>query len=261
MGFPITPQNRCQLGAGECPHYFSGTMRVPPKLRFRRSIRGEIQTTCIIQVTPQKWRSLNEVNRTLWQRWIAIYRPSQVTSTTGMLCITGGPNDVYHPGVDPSYASIATTSHTVVSVLYDVPNQTLTFTNDAHGPRGEDGIIAYTWKRYLETGDATWLARLPMTKAAVRYSFAKSCRQLKCATKTALAMALSSRIYLNPAWIQAQFFRFGRKRGFATESFAAVGHSRGAADARTSQEPGAKSGATFVDRGSSAARSGIGRYR
>jgi hypothetical protein len=121
-----------------------------------------------------------------------------------MLCITGGPNDVYHPGVDPSYASIATTSHTVVSVLYDVPNQTLTFTNDAHGPRGEDGIIAYTWKRYLETGDATWLARLPMTKAAVRYSFAKSCRQLKCATKTALAMALSSRIYLNPAWIQAQ---------------------------------------------------------
>jgi hypothetical protein len=37
-------------GAGECPHYFSGTMRVPPKPRFRRSIRGEIQMTCIIQV-------------------------------------------------------------------------------------------------------------------------------------------------------------------------------------------------------------------
>ena len=37
-------------GAGECPHYLSGTMRVPPKPRFRRSIRGEIQTTCIIQV-------------------------------------------------------------------------------------------------------------------------------------------------------------------------------------------------------------------
>jgi PhoPQ-activated pathogenicity-related protein len=65
-------------------------------------------------------------------------------------------------------ASLATTSHTVVSAVFDVPNQPLTFTNDAHGPRGEDEIIAYTWKQYLETGDATWLARLPMTKAAVR---------------------------------------------------------------------------------------------
>ena len=125
-------------------------------------------TFYLLQMTSQKWRSSSEVNRTLWQHWITIYKPSKVTSTTGMLIITGGSNDGHHPNVEPILASIATASHTVVSVLSDVPNQPLTFTNDPHGPRHEDEIIVYTWKKYLETGDATWLARLPMTKAAVR---------------------------------------------------------------------------------------------
>jgi PhoPQ-activated pathogenicity-related protein len=121
-------------------------------------------------MTSQKWRSADEVDRTLWQHWITIYKPTRVKSATGMLLITGYSNDGHRPDpvVDPMLASLATTSHTVVSAVLDVPNQPLTFTNDAHGPRGEDEIIAYTWKQYLETGDATWLARLPMTKAAVR---------------------------------------------------------------------------------------------
>ena len=127
-------------------------------------------TLYLLQMTSQKWRSSDEVNRTLWQHWITIYRPSKVTSTTGMLLITGRSNNGRppDPDVDPMLASIATTSHSVVSAVFDVPNQPLTFTNDAYGPRVEDQMIAYTWKKYLATGDATWLARMPMTKAAVR---------------------------------------------------------------------------------------------
>ncbi len=127
-------------------------------------------TLYLLHMTSQKWRKSSDVNRTLWQHWVTIYKPSKVTSTTGMLLITGYSNDGHRPDpdVDPMLASLATLSHSVVSEVFDVPNQPLTFTNDAHGPRGEDEIIAYTWKKYLETGDATWLARLPMTKAAVR---------------------------------------------------------------------------------------------
>ena len=34
--------------------------------------------------------------------------------------------------------------------------------------RTEDQIIAYTWVKYLKTGDETWPLHIPMTKAAVR---------------------------------------------------------------------------------------------
>ncbi len=48
-----------------------------------------------------------------------------------------------------------------------VPNQPLIF-SDSMQPLVEDGFIAYTWDKYLRTGEADWLARLPMTKSAVR---------------------------------------------------------------------------------------------
>ena len=51
--------------------------------------------------------------------------------------------------------------------LGQVPNEPLTFAGESQ-PRTEDAIIAYTWDKYLRTGDERWPARLPMTKAAVR---------------------------------------------------------------------------------------------
>jgi PhoPQ-activated pathogenicity-related protein len=49
-----------------------------------------------------------------------------------------------------------------------VPNQPLVFLDDEGRQRTEDAIIAYTWDKYLRTGDEKWPLRLPMTKAAVR---------------------------------------------------------------------------------------------
>src|SRR5207237_8100873 len=48
-----------------------------------------------------------------------------------------------------------------------VPNQPLTFHGDGK-PRSEDDLIAYCQIKYLDTGDPTWLPRLPMVKSAVR---------------------------------------------------------------------------------------------
>lgn len=125
-------------------------------------------TTYLLQMTSQKWLTRSVVNRTLWKHWITIYRPDKVSGTTGMLLITGGSNTGRPPGENSKLASMATTSHTIISVVHDVPNQPLTFANDAHGPRHEDQIVAYTWKQYLKTGNPTWIVELPMTEAAVR---------------------------------------------------------------------------------------------
>ena len=50
-----------------------------------------------------------------------------------------------------------------------MPNQPVVFMDDpAKKPRTEDDFIAYTWDKFLRTGDEKWPARLPMTKSAVR---------------------------------------------------------------------------------------------
>ena len=125
-------------------------------------------TACLVRMVSQEWRSSAEVNQSVWKHWMEIYVPDQVSNSIGLLFITGGSTTEEHPKVDETLASIATGTHSVVTVLFDVPNQPLTFTNDSYGPRKEDEIIAYTWRKFIETGDEKWPLRLPMTKAAVR---------------------------------------------------------------------------------------------
>lgn len=125
-------------------------------------------TAYLIRMTSQAWRSPAEVNQTVWKHWMQIYIPEKVTRSVGLLFIGGGRTSDEHPKLDEKLGLIATTTQSVVSELYDVPNEPLTFANDPYGPRTEDEIIAYTWRKYLDTGDTNWPLRLPMTKAAVR---------------------------------------------------------------------------------------------
>jgi PhoPQ-activated pathogenicity-related protein len=61
----------------------------------------------------------------------------------------------------------ALATRSVVAELKMVPNQPITFAGEGRG-RSEDSLIAYTWDKFMRTGDETWPARLPMTKSAVR---------------------------------------------------------------------------------------------
>jgi PhoPQ-activated pathogenicity-related protein len=54
-----------------------------------------------------------------------------------------------------------------VAELRLVPNQPVVFQTTRRS-RTEDDFIAYTWDKFLRTGDEKWPARLPMTKSAVR---------------------------------------------------------------------------------------------
>src|SRR6266404_964100 len=135
----------------------------------------ELGTIHIVEMTSQAWLTTNEVNHTLWKHWLAIACPKQITNTTGLLFITGGSNDKESPNTpeaalrqaDANLVRMAVETRSVVAELHNVPNQPLIFDNDGQ-PRSEDKLIAYTWDKFLRTGDERWPARLPMTKAAVR---------------------------------------------------------------------------------------------
>jgi PhoPQ-activated pathogenicity-related protein len=130
--------------------------------------RGEGYTTYVIDLTSQTWRQPSEVDRTIWKHWLTLVKPDRVASTTGFLFITGGSiKDKAPSRVNQSCIENALTTQSVVAELQDVPNEPVQFAGESR-TRSEDGIIAYTWMKYMKTGDETWPLRLPMTKAAVR---------------------------------------------------------------------------------------------
>ncbi len=138
------------------------------KYELVSTIPGEGYTTYVIDMTSQEWRSAAEVDHPVWKHWLTIIKPAQVEHSTGFLFITGGSNrDKAPTKPDASMLDNALATRSVIAELRMVPNQPLVFADDGK-PRVEDGIIAYTWDKYLHGGDDQWPARLPMTKSAVR---------------------------------------------------------------------------------------------
>lgn len=132
------------------------------------TVKGDGQTTFILEMTSQSWLTTNEVNRTVWKHWLLIVKPDAVASTKSLLFISGGSNDKPAPtAADANIVQVALATKSIVAELKMVPNQPLTFAGETRS-RVEDALIAYTWDKFLRTGDEKWPARLPMTKSAVR---------------------------------------------------------------------------------------------
>lgn len=137
--------------------------------KLATTIPGKSTTAYILDMTSQTWKA-KDMNRGEWKHWVSIVKPSKVTSNIAFLMITGGANDGRpRNSVDAMMTAIAQYTGAVVAELRMVPNQPLIFNDDpSKRSRTEDSFIAYTWNNYLKTGDETWPARMPMTKAAVR---------------------------------------------------------------------------------------------
>lgn len=134
-------------------------------VRQQESEAGMIYT---IKMTSQTWLTTNEVNNPTWWHWLTIHRPKNPSGNTALLFITGGNTKDTNPRrPDSSHTRIAQGTGTVIAELRMVPNQPLIFHNDGR-ERVEDDLIAYGWDKFLRGGDPKWLARLPMTKSAVR---------------------------------------------------------------------------------------------
>lgn len=132
------------------------------------TVDGGNTKTYVLDMTSQSWRKPEEVDRTLWKHWVTIVVPAKVTSSTAMMFVGGGSNGGQPPKeAEMVYHMVAATTESIVAEVGMIPNQPLTFPDDGK-PRKEDGIIAYTWDKFMRTGDDQWPLRLPMTKAVVR---------------------------------------------------------------------------------------------
>lgn len=144
-----------------------------PDAAFRFSVvatrPGVGHTAYLLEMVSQRWLTAAEVDRPEWRHWLTIIKPDTVAHSTGFLLVAGGDTKRKPPDkTDAGLLDIAMTTKSVVAELRMVPNQPLVFANDGGRERTEDEIIAYTWDKYLRTGEERWPARLPMTKAVVR---------------------------------------------------------------------------------------------
>lgn len=152
------------------PHYrWSDTGK-----RFTGSLPWEKWEGALLEMTSQEWLSSAETDCSVWNHHVVVVKPGHYDHKKTALLVIGGGNNGKPPSSTDELlilaATVAVKTKSLVSVVYQVPNQPCSFSAE-HTRRSlsEDNLIAYTWAHFLEhTNQTEWLLRLPMTKAVVR---------------------------------------------------------------------------------------------
>lgn len=124
-------------------------------------------TVHVLRLKSQTWRTSDTVDRHLWEHEVRLTIPKNLRHTTALVHVGGGKVGTEQNPTDPILIGTAVTSGTILAEISLIPVQPLQFTSEEKG-RSEDAIVAYTWRKYLETKEPTWPLHLPMAKAIVR---------------------------------------------------------------------------------------------
>ncbi|HEY3285134.1 MAG TPA: PhoPQ-activated protein PqaA family protein [Armatimonadota bacterium] len=121
-------------------------------LQGTRDAEGVSVTT--LSLTSQTWQGIE------WKHRLLFYVPKQVRFPRFCTLInTGGDSD---SSSDALGVPLAKATGAPFAVLLSIPNQPL------FGDRTEDDLVAYTWRKYMETGDESWPLHFPMAKAVLK---------------------------------------------------------------------------------------------
>lgn len=114
-------------------------------------------------LTSQQWREYT------WKHQLTIFIPPDIQHEGALLWITGGslqeglPKWTSQNDVETwAYGIFAESSHAVVAILRQTPNQPL------YDGLKEDALISYTLHNFQNDGDYSWPLLFPMVKSAVR---------------------------------------------------------------------------------------------
>ncbi len=135
--------------------------QVRTESRYRNAYYAELR------LVSQTWKG------TEWKHRLHVLVPRKVDAESGqaLLLVWGGrwkphyddpPGRAQLPKRTDLFAGIAEQLRTPVAVLAQVPFQPL------FGGLREDALIAYSFGRYIESGDDSWPLLLPMVRSAIR---------------------------------------------------------------------------------------------
>jgi len=134
-------------------------------------------TVYILNMTSCRWMDDSFSDSSIWWHFMGVSIPDVIKKDFSYLFIDGGHNNV--PGNPPGETDtrvnivrhVARVAGYVGAFLLQIPNQPVRYYNDpTGGTRSEDGMIAWTWKTYIDAEKPVpeMIARMPMTKAGKR---------------------------------------------------------------------------------------------
>lgn len=120
-------------------------------------------------MTSLQWRSEDEISPSTWTHWIGLVVPEETLTGKAHLIITGGSVGEPQPDLDllPLLAPIAVETGTPLAILGQIPAQPSTAPDRPESMR-EDTLVAYSWRKAMDTLDPRWAAYYPMVKASTR---------------------------------------------------------------------------------------------
>jgi PhoPQ-activated pathogenicity-related protein len=124
-----------------------------PDTSFSWGTENKSDSALTLALTSQTWRGIP------WHHTLALVQPRRLAHNgAAILVVTGW---VINPADMADAQSIADKAGMAVAMLFDIPNQPIFELR-------EDNLIAYTFDKYVESGDATWPLLFPMAKSAIR---------------------------------------------------------------------------------------------
>ena len=139
------------------------------------TINGAGYTAYIYNMVSQTWNPdgyvlTNSDSNPVWHHWLQVIVPTNLNTSisTAFLYISGGSTSTSPPtSADSTTAAVAVATGTVSVYLPDVPNEPLQFVDEPFD-HTEDQIVAYSFDKYLRTGESDWIAYLPMVNSVIK---------------------------------------------------------------------------------------------
>src|SRR5437868_5273397 len=118
LGAHSAPADRTAVGERTALDRYVHAPDTNYSFRVASTIKGDGYTTYMIDLISQSWLTTNEVNRPLWQHWLTLVKPDKVSSSTGLLFITGGSHKTTPPSkAEGNIILVATQTETVAAQL------------------------------------------------------------------------------------------------------------------------------------------------